>query len=177
MRRVAVVGNSGSGKSTLGRELASQLGVIFVELDAIYHQPGWQPLPAEEFGRRVEAVVAGEGWVIDGNYSAVRDIVWAHADTVIWFDLPRRTVMRQIAARTLRRALTRTPLWNGNRESAASLLRLDPQRSIIRWAWTQHAKYHHRYTAASRDPNYEHLAFVRVGSRADARRLLAAHVR
>lgn len=53
----------------------------FVELDAIYHQPGWQPLPAEEFTRRVAAVVTGEGWVIDGNYSVVRDLVWTRADT------------------------------------------------------------------------------------------------
>lgn len=77
----------------------------FVELDAIYHQPGWQPLRAEEFHRRVGSIVAGAGWVIDGNYSAVRDVVWMRADTVIWFDLPRRTVMRQILMRTLRRPL------------------------------------------------------------------------
>ncbi len=148
----------------------------FVELDAIYHQPGWQPLPTEEFGRRVRAVVAGEGWVIDGNYSAVRDTVWARADTVIWFDLPRRTVMRQIAVRTLHRAITRAPLWNGNRESMTNLLQVDPQRSIIRWAWTQHAKYRHRYSAASGDPAYAHLSFVRIGSRADVRRLLAGRL-
>ncbi len=52
-----------------------------------------------ELGRRVEAVVAGESWVIDGNYSAVRHLVWSRADTVIWFDLPRRIVMRQVVAR------------------------------------------------------------------------------
>jgi adenylate kinase family enzyme len=173
VRRVAVVGNSGSGKTWLGRELAGRLAVPFVELDAIYHQPGWQPLLAEEFHRRVGSIVAGAGWVIDGNYSAVRDVVWMRADTVIWFDLPRRTVMRQILMRTLCRLITRAELWNGNREPISGLVRLDPDRSIIRWAWTRHATYHRRFTAASTDPTYAHLSFIRIGSRADADRLLA----
>ncbi|HET8657654.1 MAG TPA: hypothetical protein VFM55_01495 [Micromonosporaceae bacterium] len=114
MRRVAVVGNSGSGKTVLGRALAGQLAVPFVELDAIYHQPGWQTLPAPELRRRVEALVAGDGWVMDGNYSAVRDLVWARADTVVYFDLPRRVVMRQVILRTLGRLVTRAELWNGS---------------------------------------------------------------
>jgi hypothetical protein len=41
--------------------------VPFVELDLIYHQPGWQPLPAEEFRRRVADTVnmsrSGERWI------------------------------------------------------------------------------------------------------------------
>jgi adenylate kinase family enzyme len=131
VRRIAVVGTSGSGKTWLGRGIARRLAVPFVELDSIYHQPGWQPLPAEEFRSRVADIVAGAGWVIDGNYSAVRDVVWTRADTVIWFDLPRRTVMRQVVTRTLRRAITRAELWNGNREPLTGLFRLDPERSII----------------------------------------------
>ena len=172
MRRVAVVGNSGSGKTTLGRLLARDLAVPLIELDAIYHQPGWQALPVERFRQRVDAIVAGGGWVIDGNYGAVRDLVWARADTVIWFDLPRRTVMRRVVWRTLRRVVTRVELWNGNREPLTGLFRRSPEESIIRWAWTQHAKYRERYTVASTDPAYAHLTFIRIGSRADARRLL-----
>ncbi len=43
--RVSVVGCSGSGKTTFGRALAETLGVAFVELDAVFHQPGWTELP------------------------------------------------------------------------------------------------------------------------------------
>ena len=136
MRRVSVVGNSGSGKSTLGRALAARLGVPFVELDAIHHLPGWEPIDVPEFRRTVGGIVDGDGWVIDGNYSAVRDLVWARADTVVWFDLPRRTVMRQVLWRTIRRGVTREELWNGNRERLSTLFRLDPQESLLRWAWT-----------------------------------------
>jgi adenylate kinase family enzyme len=175
MRRVAMVGNAGSGKTTVGRLLADALAVPFVELDALYHQPGWQPLPVEQFRRRVSSAVAADGWVVDGNYRAVRDLVWARADTVIWFDLPRRTVMRQIVWRTVARMLTRAELWNGNREPLSALFRLDPEESIIWWAWTRHAEYRRRYAAAAADPACAHLTFVRIGSRADVQRLLAHH--
>jgi adenylate kinase family enzyme len=46
MRRVSVVGNSGSGKTTFAAELAWRMGVPCLELDAVFHQPGWVPLPA-----------------------------------------------------------------------------------------------------------------------------------
>jgi adenylate kinase family enzyme len=167
-----VVGNSGSGKTTLGRALAGRLGVPFLELDSIYHQAGWQPLEREAFRARVGAVVEDAGWVVDGNYSAVRDLIWDRADTVVWFDLPRRTVIRQIVTRTLRRGLIRTELWNGNREQLTSLFRTAPEESIIRWSWTQHEKYRRRYAQAALDPDHAHLTFVRIASRADARRLL-----
>lgn len=169
---LAIVGGSGSGKTTLGRALADRLEVPFVELDAVFHQPGWRPLPTADFRDRIGTVVCGDRWVIDGNYRAVRDLVWARADTVVWFDLPRRTVMRQVVARTLRRVVTRQVLWNGNREPLTGLLRLDPEKSIIRWAWTTHAKHHLRLTRAATDPTHAHLTFIRIGSRADADHLL-----
>lgn len=174
MRRVSVVGGAGSGKTTTGRMLAHRLGVPFVELDAVYWQPGWTPLPAGQFRRRVGELTAGDGWVLDGNYSAVRDLVWRRADTVVWLDPPRRTVMRRVVGRTLWRTLTRRELWNANREPVSGLLRIDPDKSIIRWAWTRHEVYRERYAALSADPAYAHLTFVRIGSRRDLARLLAA---
>jgi adenylate kinase family enzyme len=174
VRRVAVVGNSGSGKSVLARQLAERLDVPWVELDAIYHQPGWEPLPADEFRERVDRATAAGGWVVDGNYSAVRDLVWGRADTVVWLDLPRRTVMRQIVWRTIRRVALRVELWNGNRERWANVVSRHPDESIIAWAWHKHSAYRHRYEMASGDPANAHLQFVRVRSRGEARRLLAA---
>jgi adenylate kinase family enzyme len=173
VNRVSVVGNSGSGKSMLARALAARLGVPHVELDAIHHQTGWQPLPREEFRARVGELTAAAGWVVDGNYSAVRDLVWARADTIVWFDLPRRTVMRQIVWRTLRRTALRVELWNGNRERWHNLFTRDPQESVIAWAWHRHAIYRARYVAMEVGPAWGHLTFVRIRSRADVRRLLA----
>jgi adenylate kinase family enzyme len=173
VRRISVVGNSGSGKTTLAKAVAGALGVPHLELDSVFHQPNWEPLDADVFRARVGAFIAAEAWVVDGNYSAVRELVWQRADTVIWLDLPRRTVMRQLVARTLRRMATRQELWNGNTESWRDLLSRDPDRSIIVWAWTGHGKYVQRYTAAQQDPAYRHLRFIQVRSRAAASRLVA----
>jgi adenylate kinase family enzyme len=173
VRRVSVVGNSGSGKSTLARELAASLGVPHVELDSVFHQPGWEPLPEDEFQRLVTARAGEDGWVIDGNYSVVRPIVWARADTVVWLDLPKRTVMRQVAWRTLRRAVTQQELWNGNREPLTNFLTWVPEKSIISWAWHNHAKYRTRYGTAAADPANAHLTFIRLASRGDINHFLA----
>ncbi len=167
-----MVGNSGSGKSTLAKALAARLAVPHVELDAIFHQPGWTPLPEDEFARRVGEAAAADGWVIDGNYSAVRPLVWARADTVVWLDLPRAVVMRRIIWRTLRRAVRRAELWNGNREPWQNFFRLDPLESIIAWSWSRHAVYRERYAAAALDPAWAHLRFVRIASGNDLRELL-----
>ena len=176
MRRVSVVGNSGSGKTTLGRRLAALLDVPFVELDAIHHLPGWQPINPDEFTARVTELVAGEGWVIDGNYRAVvlDGPVWKHADTVVWLDLPRRTVMRQVVWRTLRRTATREELWNGNREPLRNLWRWDPRENIIRWAWTRYATVVTRYEAAIHDPAHAHLTFIRLRTSAEVDRWLSS---
>ncbi|HEY9473259.1 MAG TPA: hypothetical protein VIS06_05325 [Mycobacteriales bacterium] len=174
MRRVSVVGNSGSGKSWLARRLAERLGVPYLELDAVYHQPGWVPLPDDELRAAVGRFTAGPGWVVDGNYSAVReDMVWPRADTVVWLDLPRRVVFRQVVGRTLARATTRRELWNGNRERWRNMLSLDPQRSIIMWSWTRHHRYRRRYQDAARDPRWAHLRFVRLRSRRQVSEFLA----
>ena len=173
VQRVSVVGVSGSGKSTLGKALAGRLAVPYTELDAIFHQPDWVPLPEDQFRHRVTAIAAGDGWVIDGNYSAaVLPLVWARADTVIWLDPPRGTVMRRLIWRTIRRAAGRTELWNGNRERWRNLFTWDPQESVISWAWHRYPIYRQRYAAAAADPAYSYLTFIRIGTRADMHRLL-----
>jgi adenylate kinase family enzyme len=160
VRRISVVGNSGSGKTRLARRLAEQRRIPHLELDSIFHLPGWQEPAPDEFRHRVAAFAAQDTWVIDGNYRVVQDLVWQRADTVVWIDLPRFTVMRRVVPRTLARVVRRTELWNGNREPWSNVLSVDPQRSILAWAWTQHASYRQRYSAAMSDPAWAHIEFV-----------------
>jgi len=78
----------------MARALAAALNLPHLELDAIFHQADWQPLDGDIFVERVSVFTSAPGWIVDGNYSAVRDLVWDRADTVIWLDLPRYPTRR-----------------------------------------------------------------------------------
>lgn len=168
-----MVGTTGAGKTTFAAMLAGRLGVPHIELDAIYHQPNWTPLPDEEFRRRIAELVKGDSWVADGNYSKVRDLVWRAADTVVVLAYPRGLIMRQLVARTFGRMWRRQELWNGNRERWTNLLSLNPEQNIILWSWTTYDKNHKRYLEASSDPEFAHLKFHRFVHPDEAAEFLA----
>jgi adenylate kinase family enzyme len=171
VRRVSVVGSSGAGKSTFARAIAKRLDVPYFELDAFMHQPGWQQRPDPEFMKDVDKATSEGAWVIDGNYRrfVIEGPVWQRADTVVWLDLPRRTVMRQVIARTVRRAVTREVLWNGNREPLSNFVSLDPNDNIIVWTWVNYDKYVQRYVDAMADSRWRGTNFVRLRSHAEAK--------
>lgn len=172
--RISVVGATGSGKTNLARQVSKSLSVPHIELDGIYHQPGWTPLPVPEFRARVSEKAAGPEWVIDGNYSDVRDLVWGAADAVIVLDYPRSIVMNRVVRRSLVRAATRRQLWNGNQESFKFLLSKDPEKNIIRWASAAIDTLHERYLTAMKDPRWTGLTFVRLTHPRQAAAFLSA---
>jgi adenylate kinase family enzyme len=145
VRKVAVIATaSGCGKTTFGQALARALGVPFVELDAIHWQAGWTELDAEALRLRVEPLVERDSWVIDGSYRGkLGDLVLERADTVVWLDLPRRVWLPRLVLRTLRRAITREELWNGNRESLRSAFAHSD--SLLRFALENDRPRRHRY--------------------------------
>lgn len=164
MQRVSVVGVPGSGKSTTGRMLASMMDVPFVELDSVFHQPGWTPLPIEAFRSAVSSIVAADAWVVDGNYRGVRDLVLARADTVVWLDPPRIRATTRVLRRTLRRVTRREELWNGNRERWSNLFSVDPERNVVLWSWVKHPEYRRSYAAAMDGPAPADSRWVRLRS-------------
>ena len=164
MRRVSVVGISGSGKTTVGKAIADKLDVPFTELDGIHHQPGWTELDADEFQARVAPIVAGERWVIDGNYTSkgVLQMVWARADTVVWLDVSRAEAMRRVISRTIRRAATREELWNGNVEPWNNFFDPRPERNIIVWTWSRHGHTRDKLERMTSAEEWSHLNVIRL---------------
>jgi adenylate kinase family enzyme len=121
---VAVIATaSGNGKTTFGRALAERLAVPFVEMDALVHGPGWVEASDDDLRARVEPILAGDGWVVDGTYQRkLGHLVLDAADTVVWLDLPVGVWLPRLMRRTWRRWWRREELWNGNRESLRTTL-------------------------------------------------------
>ncbi|WP_427164201.1 MFS transporter [Streptomyces sp. C1-1] len=136
LRRIVVGGISGAGKTTLAAALAGALDIRHIEMDALYHGPGWTH--RAEFADDVERATRAPAWICDAQYHwVVGDLLGERADTFVWLDLPRRTVMSRVLRRSVVRAATGRELWHGNRETWRSMLR-NP-RHPLRWAWSQHA--------------------------------------
>jgi adenylate kinase family enzyme len=134
-RRICVYGPSGSGNSTVARAIGARLSLPVVELDAIFHaRPGWDDLSRDEFREAVSRVLAEHagGWVIEGNYDAVRDLTLPRADTVAWLRLPWRVVYPRLVRRTLRRSFSGELLWGVQRERLSVQL-FSPKNSMLWW--------------------------------------------
>ncbi|NAZ75731.1 AAA family ATPase [Kineococcus sp. T13] len=134
-RRVLVAGTSGAGKTTLASRIATALQAPHVEIDALFHGPGWSARPS--FEHDVHRFSAGPSWVSEWQYDQVRSHLAGRADLLVWLDLPRGRVLRQVVRRTLLRRLRRQVLWNGNVEPPLRTFLTDPEH-IVRWAWRTH---------------------------------------
>jgi len=153
-RRVHVVGTSGSGKTTVARAIADKLGIRHIELDAINWQPGWTELPKDQFNERVRDETEHSDWTIDGNYSAVREIIWDRVDTIVWLDMPFIPVFLRIVWRTIRRIITQEELWNTNTEKLDALV---GKYGMPLWVIQTHEKRRKEYPPLLADPKLSHV--------------------
>jgi adenylate kinase family enzyme len=162
VNRVSVIGTSGSGKTTFARILAQKIGGKHIELDALHWEPDWVEASDEVLRERVDLATRGECWVTDGNYSKVRDIVWARADTVVWLDYPFLVVLWRLTGRTFRRALSREELWGGNRENLWT--HFFTRDSLFLWIFQTHWQHQKNYPNQFALPKNSHLHIVRLRS-------------
>jgi adenylate kinase family enzyme len=169
-QRVVVIGTSCCGKTTLAKELAQRLECQHIELDALHWLPNWVERPAEQFRTLVRTAIADDRWIVDGNYQVVRDIVWPRATSVIWLNYSFATVFGRALGRTFRRALTKEPLYSGNKESFwRAFLTRD---SILWWVISTHHGRRNRYAQLRTSPEYPHLIWLEIRKPSEAARLL-----
>ena len=175
LRRVVIIGTSGAGKTTLARCLAARLGLPHIEFDAYRHGSNWTPTPNRVLRQNVAKDIAADGWITDGNYTVVRDIVWTRATAIIWLDYPFPIVFWRLFWRTMGRCVKRTELWNGNREKL--WWHFFTKDSLFLWAFQTHWSRKKGLIAAFGQPQHRHLTVFRLRSPRETRRLLASLLR
>lgn len=172
MKKIIIIGTTGSGKSTLGKALSKKLGYKYIQLDQLFWKPNWGETPDDEFFEKIKTEVAGETWVLDGNYTRSNHLTWPQADTIIWLNMPFYLNLYQNISRSVKRAYNQEEIWpnTGNRESFSRMFSKD---SIVLWLLKTYWKNIKKIEARISDPQYSHLKFIRLKSRKDVRDFLA----
>ena len=132
----------------------------------MYRGPELVPVPAESFEAGVRAATAGDGWVADGNFSVIRELLWSRATHVVWLNFGRGTVYSRMRRRTMQRLLLRTQLSHGNRESFR--LTFLSRDSILRWTVATLARNRRTFNALRADPRHAHLQWTEITRPSDA---------
>ncbi|MFA5836301.1 MAG: AAA family ATPase [Bellilinea sp.] len=172
-QRILILGRTGSGKTTLARELAAAMGVPHVELDALYFGPNFSTVPLPVLRERTSAAIAGERWVTDGNKSAVRDLVWPRADTIIWLDYPLVISLWRLGKRALwRTSVLKAQAVESGKKAGLPKQLLSAAKGVLK-ALRSHRGQRRDYPRMFADPKNQHLAVVRLRSPRATRRWLA----
>ena len=130
MNRVAIIGSGGAVKSTLARQLGAVLELPVLCLDREFWQPGWVMTPLEARSRLQAEMVAGERWIIDGNYASTMAARLEASDTIIFLDVHPWRCMWRVISRSLRfHGQSRPDMGPGCREQL-------PDREFLAWIAT-----------------------------------------
>jgi adenylate kinase family enzyme len=102
--RICILGPSNSGKSTLAAAIGRADGRTVVHLDQLRHYPGtqWELRPDDEFARLHDEAIAGERWVIEGNYSTLLPQRLARATSLVLLDASASASLLRYFVRTRR---------------------------------------------------------------------------
>ena len=99
MDKIIVIGCSGAGKSTFARELRDLTGLPLIYLDRMWHKEDRTTVTREEFDSSLAEVLAGDRWIIDGNYIRTLETRLQHCDTVFFLNYPTELCLEGATAR------------------------------------------------------------------------------
>jgi adenylate kinase family enzyme len=160
--RIIIIGTSCSGKSTLAKHLKKKLGIPHIEMDHLYWAPDWRPVPLEDFQQKVAMSVKSESWIVNGNYSAVRDFIWPKATHVIWLDFPFYVVFGRAIKRVIRHLFHKTSFCNGNYETFSRVFL--SKDSILLWVIMTYWRRKRSFMALLKKPEYRPLKVIHLRS-------------
>lgn len=171
-KHLVVIGVTGSGKSTLAEKLAQRFDLKYIDLDALYWRPNWQPTPRDVFRLQVQEALQCERWTVSGNYRMVRDLVWTQAEALIWLDYSLGRVLWQLTRRTFRRWWTRELLWGTNYEPLLTHFKLWSKDSLYNWLLQTYWRRKREIPELLSMPEHQHLKLLWFRQPSDAEKWL-----
>ncbi len=97
--KIIILGCPGSGKSTFARKLHCRTNIPLIHLDNLWWNADRTHITREEFDRKLMAILQGDQWIIDGDYSRTYELRFRFCDTVIFLDFDENTCMNGIRER------------------------------------------------------------------------------
>ena len=97
--KILVLGCSGSGKSTFARKLHNVLGLPLIHLDNVWWKPDQTHITRDEFDRKIDEIIRGDQWIMDGDYSRTYEKRFAACDTIFFLDYAEEVCMNGITRR------------------------------------------------------------------------------
>ena len=160
--RIMVCGPSCSGKSTFATALGASLGAPVIHLDQLRFVPrsDWVKRPDEEFDALHAEAVAGERWVIEGNYRQQVPLRLTRATGIL------ELITGSVPVRLWRYA--RRTLFEPDRPGALDGLRDSIKWDMIDWIARREPARRASYLAMLRQSG---LPMIEVNSMAELRRV------
>ena len=157
LQRIVIIGSSSSGKTTLGTLLSEKLSIEHKELDYFFWKPNWQESDLEEFRERVDIFTQKERWIVDGNFTQVRDLTWKRATSIIWLDFSLPIILKRFFIRAITRSLSGKVLWHGNVETFKN--NLFSRNSLLIWILKTFYKNKKKFLTYKDSDEFSHLRF------------------
>jgi adenylate kinase family enzyme len=159
----------GSGKSTFSRALSAKTDSPVIHLDVHYWKPGWAKPSADEWRETQRGLIAGDAWIVDGNYNESLDLRLERAETVVMLDTPWWLCATRAFARGIRKPVGVMP--EGCEDSVRRRVRDEWRLVGVIWR-TRHSEPKHRRSIVSQYGS--HATLYVLGSKRAAREFLGS---